>query len=109
MTFTYNFEDLEITLGEGFEFSCTGEVEFEYEAGEPDEPWGYWGATPGCASSASGIECIDLDAVTWDAQDKEVKPTEKELKELKESVEVYFLDNQEILTEDVEKYANDHY
>ena len=105
----YNFEDLEITLGEGFEFSCTGEVEFEYEAGEPDEQLGHWGATPGCASSASGIECVDLEAITWDAQDNEVKPTEKELKELKESVEVYFLDNQEILTESHEESAYDPY
>jgi hypothetical protein len=104
----FNFNDIEITIPSGKLFMCSGELEFEYEAGEADEPWGHWGATPGYASQATSIEVTELECDYEDEDGKLHQPTKDEVKAIEQAIVLYYEDNNELITESYEesKYDN---
>jgi hypothetical protein len=98
----YKFYDIEITIDEEL-YMCTGTISFEYEPGEPDEPWGYHGATPGYASSANDIDVLNLASAVW--CDEFGQPYDKSLimrSEICDAIVDYFENNNSILTDEVE-------
>lgn len=125
----YTFEEVEIDISKFFAHAkmiivCNGEVDYEYEPGEPDEPWGHWGATPGCAAQADGIVVTSIDEATWEDENGKLHDLVKKignanseaqehvykemLKWVEESIVTYFEDNNEILTQDYEESHNEY-
>ena len=104
----FDFEDIEVTLDDGRLFMCRGELEFEYEPAEPDEPWGYWGATPGHGASANDIEITEVYADHYDDDDNLHVATEAEYKEIKELLVVYYTDKNWLITESYEESKYHH-
>tara|TARA_A200000159_G_C7155061_1_gene268851 strand:- start:90 stop:410 length:321 start_codon:yes stop_codon:yes gene_type:complete len=104
----YTINDIEITIPSGKLFMCSGELDFEYEPGEPDEPWGHWGATPGYASQATSIEVTELECDYEDDAGKLHQPTKEERKAIEEAIVQYYEDNNELITESYEESAYDH-
>lgn len=104
MSESYAFYHVEVII-DGKEYMCSGEVEFEYEPGEPDEKWGYHGATPGYGPSASSICVTCMDEVSWE-DDKRVLHTDMNdfpMDDIKADIESHFDDNQDELIDSVEK------
>lgn len=105
MNENYSFTEIEIEI-DGRVYMCSGELSFEYEPGEPDEPMGYWGATPGHGPSATDIEIICLDEASWcDDEDNEFDASgELHIAEtIKDHIVEHFMDNQDVLTEHYER------
>ena len=104
MSETYGFYNVEVII-DGKEYMCSGEVEFEYEPGEPDEKWGHHGATPGYGPEASSIYVTCMDEVSWE-DDKGVLHTDMNdfpMDDIKADIESHFDDNQDELIDSVEK------
>ena len=60
----HEFEDIHIdSLDDSVTFVCNGEIEYEIEWGEDDEPWGYHGATPGTADQVE-VESWNITDIT---------------------------------------------
>lgn len=99
MSYTYNGLEIE---DNGKHYYCSGSVEFEYEAGEPDHKPASGGGTPGYAASAKKISAI-LDEAS-DIEGEDIKDP-KELEEVRLCVEAHFQDNQSELVESWESDA----
>jgi hypothetical protein len=71
---SYEFEDVHVdALDDDHVFVCAGEVEYSIDWGEPDEPWGYWGATPGTAPQVE-VEGWDISDITdYDGNDQSLR------------------------------------
>lgn len=98
---SYTYDGLEIE-DNGKHYYCSGSVEFEYEAGEPDHKPAEGGGTPGCDASAKNISAI-LDEAS-DCEDNDITDP-KELEQVRLCVEARFQDNQSELVESWESDA----
>lgn len=92
----YTMCDTEIEVN-SLIFSCSGQVEFDYEGGDPGDYY-----TPPVGASANDISII-LDEV-HDDEDKEVTDP-KVLEDISQALKDYYNDNQDILTDDWEETA----
>ena len=99
MSYTYNGLEIE---DNGKHYYCSGSVEFDYEAAEPDHKPASGGGTPGCAASAKDINVI-LDEVS-DSEGNDITDP-KEQGEVRLCVEAHFEDNQSELVESWESDA----
>ena len=100
----YTFEEIEIEI-DGEIYMISGDINYEYESAEADEPFGYWGATPGYSSCAHDIEVISITRATWCDEhgvEHDFAQDLSMLKNLNRGVISYFEQNNSILTEDYE-------
>jgi hypothetical protein len=89
----YEFEDLDVEH-KGQSFTCSGTLQFDYTPAEPDEPFGYMGATPGHGEMFEDITVTCLDKVEWEDEDgnliRDMNYLPGDVAELKETIEGYF-------------------
>ena len=100
MSDTYGFSDIEAIV-DGKLYMCHGEINYEYEPGEPDEKWGYFGATPGYASQATGLSVQCLDEVSHEDEKGKLHTDMNEfpLDQIKAEIVSWFQENNTIITQ----------
>lgn len=85
----HEFEDIHIdSLDDNVTFVCDGEIEYTIEWGEPDERWGYHGATPGTPDEVE-VESWTITSITdYDGNDQSLRFNEyKEwMKQLQDAI-----------------------
>jgi len=92
----YTMDDVEIEMG-GLTYYCKGQVEFDYEGGDPGDFH-----TPPVASSAEDINII-LDE-SHDEDGNEVTD-KKTLEDIRKALEAHYEKNTKVLTDDWEETA----
>lgn len=103
-TETYEFYETEFGFKDWI-FTCSGTLQFDYTPAEPDEPFGYMGATPGHGEMFEDITVTCLDEVEWEDEDgnliKDMNYLPVDIAELEETIEGYFDANPDELKEQI--------
>ena len=101
----YEFENVEIEIEEDV-YLCSGAISYTYVPSEPDEPFGYSGATPGYAAHVEDVALDSLnEAILCDQHGNEFDFKDHAPKRFAKAIEDYFESKYEILTEYHENYT----